>query len=48
VLDTTRYPNFNDRPHDRPVISSAGHSLLGELVWLIAPAIVIILALLVR
>jgi hypothetical protein len=48
MVDTSRYPRFNDHPHNRPVLGMFGSSPWSELIWLAIPVVVIILALLVR
>lgn len=37
MLDINRYPNFNDQPHDRPVLSVRGITPVDELIWLALP-----------
>ena len=37
MLDTNRYPKFNDQQHDRPIISVKGISPLDEIIWLALP-----------
>ena len=48
MRDFSRYPKFNDRPHERPILTMYGRTPLGELIWLVIPLAVIILALLAR
>jgi len=46
MLNVNRYPKLNDQPHERPVLS-VNHSWLVWL-WVLAPALVIVLAYLLR
>lgn len=48
MVDIVRYPKFNDRPHERPVLSMFGSTPLGELIWMLIPVAIILLALWMR
>ena len=48
MLNITRYPKFNDSPHDKPTLSMFGGTPVGELIWLMIPVAVILSALLAR
>jgi len=45
----SRYPSFNDPPYaERPILSVYDRIPLGELAWLVVPAAVLALAMLLR
>lgn len=48
MIDIPHYPNFNDKPHERPLLSMYGRTVFGELIWILIPIAVVALGLLIR
>jgi hypothetical protein len=48
MLNLSRYPKFNDSPHNRPTLSMYGRTVAGEIAWVAIPIIVLAFALLLR
>lgn len=48
MIDKFRYPRFNDRPHERPVLRVYSRTVFGELMWVLVPVAVIVIGLLIR
>jgi len=48
MINLSRYPKFNDSPHERPTLAMFGKTIAGELVWVAIPLIVLAFALLLR
>ncbi len=48
MIDNVHYPELNDRPHERPILAMYGDSPLGELIWVLIPVAIVVIALLMR
>ena len=48
MFDLTRYPKFNDKQHERPILSMYGEGPWAEYIWLSIPVIALLLAFLLR
>ena len=44
-----RYPRFNEHPYSqRPILAMYGDTLAGELIWMVIPLLVFVLAVIFR
>ncbi len=43
-----QYPNWNDQPHERPILSTQNPFWPADWAWLIIPVIVFVIAFLVH
>lgn len=48
MSNLTRYPQFNDQQHERPVLSMYGEGPWAEYTWLSFPVVALILTFLLR